>query len=120
MLLYISSLGRLSSFFLVFVLKIFLTWTFFKVFIEFVTTLLLFCVSGFLAEGCVASWHPDQGLNPHPMHLNLDPKPLDLQGSPIICFVSLNVSPRGKHEKSVFQALAYVKIHCCSLYLRKI
>ena len=72
-LLYVSSLGHLRSFSLFFVLKIFLMWTIFKVFIEFVTTLLLFCVSVFLAEGCVESWLPDQALNPHPMHWKVDP-----------------------------------------------
>ena len=66
-------LGRLSSFFLVFVFKTFFNMDHFKVVIEFVTTLLLFCVSVFLAEGCVGSWLPDQALNPHPMHSKLDP-----------------------------------------------
>ena len=46
-----------------YVLKIFLIWTIFKVFIEFVATLfvatlLLFCVLVFLAEGHVGSWPP--------------------------------------------------------------
>ena len=74
MLLYVSSLGPLSSFFLVFLFKIFfLTWTIFKVFIEFVPTLLLFHDLVFLAEGRVGSWLPDQGLNPYPMHCKVDP-----------------------------------------------
>ena len=72
-LLYVTSLGPFVFFLSVFVFKTFLTWTIFKVFIEFFTTLLLFCVSVFLAEGHVGSWPPDQGLNPHPMHWRVDP-----------------------------------------------
>ena len=43
-------------------------WTIFKVFIEFVTILLLFYVLGFLAMSHVESWLSDQGLNPYPLH----------------------------------------------------
>ena len=44
----------------------FLTWTIFKVFIEFVPTLLLFHDLVFLAEGRVGPWLPDQGSEPIP------------------------------------------------------
>ena len=43
-------------------------WTTFKVFIEFVTILLLFYVLVFLAPRHVASQLPNQGSNPHPLH----------------------------------------------------
>lgn len=52
----------------------------FKVFIEFVLIMLLFCVLGFLAARHVGSLAPDQGLNPYCLYwANLNPGP---QGSP--------------------------------------
>ena len=43
-------------------------WTIFKVFIEFVTILLLFSCFGVLALRHVGSYLPDQGSNLHPLH----------------------------------------------------
>ena len=42
-------------------------WTLFKVFIEFVTTLLGLC-SSFGAKRHLGSWLPNQGLNSQPLH----------------------------------------------------
>ena len=50
-------------------LRFFLTWAIFKVFIEFVTTLLLYNVFGFLAMRHAGSQlAADQGLNLHALH----------------------------------------------------
>ena len=43
-------------------------WIIFKVFIEFVSILLLFCVLGFLARKHRGSLLPDQQLNLHSLH----------------------------------------------------
>ena len=50
--------------------KYFFMWTIFKVFIEFVTVLLLFYVflGGFLAMKHVGPQLPNQGSNVHPLH----------------------------------------------------
>ena len=48
--------------------KIFCCGPIFKVFVEFVTILLLFLCFGFLAPRHVASQLPDQGSNLHPLH----------------------------------------------------
>ena len=53
-------------------------WTIFNIFIELVTTLLLFCF-GCLALSHVGSGFRDQGWNLHPLHWKV---PLDHQGSP--------------------------------------
>ena len=47
---------------------IFLRWTIFKVFIEFVTIFLLFYVLVSLTMRNVGSLLPNQGLNSHPLH----------------------------------------------------
>ena len=57
-------------------------WTIFKVFIEFVTVLLLFYVLVFLSSRHVGSWLPDQGSNPHFLHWKPKPQPLEHQGGP--------------------------------------
>ena len=49
-----------------FFLKIFVTWTIFKVFVEFVTILLLFYGVHSLATRHVGSLLPDHGSNLHP------------------------------------------------------
>ena len=57
-------------------------WSILKVFIEFVTMLLLFYVLVFLATRHVGSQLPDQGLNSDPCIGRGNPRPLDCQGSP--------------------------------------
>ena len=47
-----------------FLILFFLMWAIFKVFIEFVTVLILFYISWFLALKHVGSYLPDQGSNP--------------------------------------------------------
>ena len=56
-------------------LKIFLVGITFKVFIEFVTILLLF------HSYVLMFWLPNQGLNPHPLYWKAKYQPLDCQGS---------------------------------------
>ena len=56
-----------SSISFFFFLKIFLMWIIFKVFIEFVTILLLLDVLGFWPRGVWDLSLPDKGLNPHPL-----------------------------------------------------
>ena len=43
-------------------------WTIFKVFIEFVAMLVLFCILAFWSQGMWDLSSPNQGLNPHPLH----------------------------------------------------
>ena len=45
----------------------------FKVFVEFVTILLLFLCFGFLSGRHVGSQLPRQGSNPHPLHWKVKP-----------------------------------------------
>ena len=67
--LYQSSVFILFILFHKFFFKIFLTWTIFlKVFIEFVTILLLFYVFWFFGTRHVGSQLPNQGSTPHPLH----------------------------------------------------
>ena len=54
----------------------------FKVFIEFVTILLLFYVFGFSAARHVQTQLPDKGLNTHPELRKVKSESLDHQGSP--------------------------------------
>ena len=61
-------------------LKIFLIWTIFKAFTEFVIAS-VFCF-GFLAAMHVGSLLPNQGSNPHPVRWKVKSQPLDHQGSP--------------------------------------
>ena len=66
----------------------------FKVFIEFVTILLLRYVLVFWPEGMWDLSPPDQGSNLHPLHCKEKSKPLDCQGSPqpVYSFVSVTVT----------------------------
>ena len=66
-------------------------WAILKVFVDFVTVLFLFYVLGFFffffAVRHMGSQFPDQGSNPHPLHLKATSSPPDHQGSP--CLFSL-------------------------------
>ena len=53
---------------IVYLQSFFKMWPIFKVFIEFITTLLLFLHSGFLAERHVRAQLPDKGLRLHLLH----------------------------------------------------
>ena len=61
----------------------------FKVFIEFVTILLLFCVLVFGPEAYEILALPS-GMNPHPLHWKAKSQALDSQGSPVILSYILN------------------------------
>ena len=61
----------------------FLTWTIFKIFIEFITILLLFYVLVFSAMRHVGFLLPDKGSNPHVLHWKAKSYPLNHQGSPL-------------------------------------
>ena len=57
--------------------RYFLMRAIFKVFIEFVTIILLFYTLFFLAERHVGSWFSDQGLNLHSLHWTVKSSQLD-------------------------------------------
>ena len=73
-------------------------WTTLKVFIEFVSMLLLFYLlfSGWEARGILA---PNQGSNPNPLHWKAKPQPLDHQGIPIYKFLSTKYCVRAVSRK---------------------
>ena len=60
----------------------FLMWTIFKVFIEFVTILLLFYVFSFFGCEACGILAPQPGMEPAPSHWEAKSEPLDHQGSP--------------------------------------
>ena len=67
--------------------KEFLMWTIFKVFTEFVRTLLLFLcfyLFIFLTERHMGSQFPDQGSNPHSLHWKTKSQLLDCQAVPVL------------------------------------
>ena len=59
-------------------------WTIFKIFIGFVTVLLLFYALVFLATRYMGSLAPQPGIKPTPPHWKAQPLTLDHQGSPLI------------------------------------
>ena len=78
-------------------LKIFLIWTIFKIFIEFVTLLLLFYVLVFWPQPTWDSLLPKQGSNPDPEHWKVMSQPLDHQGSPIATNIKKKLSKKKLH-----------------------
>ena len=62
-------LSSISFFFF----KVFLMWIIFKIFIEFVTILLLLDVLGFWPQGLCDLSLPNKGLNSYPLHWKAKP-----------------------------------------------
>ena len=68
-------------------------WTVFKVFVKFVTGLLLFNALGFLAARHVGPWLPDQGWNPRPLHWKARLIHWARRGVPGCAFVKAELRP---------------------------